>query len=50
MEPADLQEVMATARQIFAWYVALQEAGFNETQAYGLMQPLVLNGTAIKRD
>lgn len=36
--------MMAKANELFAWYLALQEAGFNELQAFGLLPPLMLTG------
>lgn len=34
--------MMAKARDLYAWYLALQEAGFNELQAYGLLGALLV--------
>jgi hypothetical protein len=44
IEQPDLPQMMTKARELHAWYLALQEAGFNELQAYGLLQPMVLIG------
>ena len=41
-EQPELQHMMAKARDLYAWYLALQEAGFNELQAYGLLGALLV--------
>lgn len=43
-EQAQLPEMMAKARELYAWHLALQEAGFPELQAFSLLQTLVLTG------
>ena len=44
----DLQAMMDQAREVFVIYVALQESGFSELQAFALMPPLILSG-ALKK-
>lgn len=41
-EQADLQQIMGKARELYAWHLALQEAGFNELMAYGLLQTMLI--------
>jgi hypothetical protein len=36
--------MMSKARELYAWYLALQEAGFPDLQAYGLLAPLMVSG------
>lgn len=43
VQPGDVPlEVMVKARDLYAWYLALQEVGFNEAMAYGLLAPLMV--------
>jgi hypothetical protein len=48
-EHQDLQRLMVEARELYAWFLALQEAGFPEAMAYGLLAPLMMTGV-IGRD
>jgi hypothetical protein len=43
-EQTELSAIMANATELHDWYVALQEAGFNEAMAYGLLTPLLMSG------
>jgi hypothetical protein len=42
-EQPELQQIMGKARELYAWYLALQEAGFNDVQAYGLLGALMVS-------
>jgi hypothetical protein len=41
----DLAEIKATADELYTWFIALQDSGFDPMQAYGLLPGLILTGT-----
>ena len=42
MPELELQQIMAKAQELYAWHLALQEAGFNELQALTLLPALLV--------
>jgi hypothetical protein len=49
-QQVDLQQMMRQSQQLHAWFLALQEAGFSELMAFGLLQHLVMTGAAWRID
>jgi hypothetical protein len=45
----DLHQIMDRAREVHTWFVALQEAGFNQQEALFVMPPLIVAG-ALKQE